>query len=274
MARAIELAELCVTEPGKNTASPKVGAVAVAADGTLLAESFRGKRHPGEHAEYGIVAQVAKGSLRGSTIYTTLEPCTTRNPPKVPCAQRLIDEGVVVVWIGMLDPDPRIRELGYAALRGAGIDVRDFSAEFRGAVMRANAGFIEKFVRAVGMSGRVTFDYMQNAGRFSIDVTDEISVDTRWSMAGHGSIHAYTTRSGTIAISKTAITFDDIDDPGMYEFEGHTQHVHEGQIVIFKASKGYLLVRVDRVLAGPERGDPHTELGITYEFRAELEQEP
>ncbi|MEA2686587.1 MAG: diaminohydroxyphosphoribosylaminopyrimidine deaminase, partial [Actinomycetota bacterium] len=118
MARAVELARLCETEPGKAKPSPRVGAVAVTANGEFLAEAHRGALNPGDHAEYCMIAQLGErvGALAGATVYTTLEPCTQRNPPNVPCVELLIAEGVAIVYIGMLDPDARIRELGWRAL--------------------------------------------------------------------------------------------------------------------------------------------------------------
>lgn len=267
MERAVELAKRCETEPGRPEPSPKVGAVAVSPDGTLLAEAFRGVLNPGDHAEYCLVAQLGEGSgaLVGATVYTTLEPCTQRTHPKLPCAQRLIDEGVRVVYIGMLDPDARIRELGWRALGDAGIERRDFTGALRAKLESLNAPFIERFRVATGPRGQITFDYTQNDGRMRIEHSAAV-FETSWSMAGHGSIHVYGT-PGTLALAKTARSFDEIDDPGVFEFVGHSKHAHVGQILIFKNSHGYALIRVESVLAGPERGDPHTEAKVTYELR-------
>ena len=167
MRRAVDLAGQCVTEPERNDESPKVGAVAVGADGEFLGESYRGALRPGDHAEYCLITQIGDGlgRLAGATVYTTLEPCTYRHSPKIPCAQRLIREGVAVVYIGMLDPDPRVRELGWKALGQAGIERRDFTADLREEVLELNAPFVEGFRTARGPTGTIRFDYMQNADR-------------------------------------------------------------------------------------------------------------
>lgn len=267
MRRAVELAGMCVTEPGRSEPSPLVGAVAIDDSGTFLVEAHRGARNPGDHAEYCVVEALRErpGALAGATVFTTLEPCTRRKPPKIPCAQRLIDEGVARVYIGMLDPDPAIRELGWKALRGAGIECRDFSAECRTELLSMNTPFIERFQVVTGPTGRIRFDYMQNGGAMRIQNGGAV-FDTRWSMAGKGSIHAYGA-VGSVAISREAVAFEDIDDPGVFEFKGHSKHVREGQLVIFKGPRGYAVVRIESVLAGPNRGDTHTEAVVSYELR-------
>ena len=79
--------------------------------------------------------------------------------------------------------------------------------------------------------------------------------ETKWSMAGHASIPRAS--DGDIAISNTTTSFEEIDDPGLFEFAGHSKHAREGQIVMFRGDRGYALVRVDSVLAGPGGPFPH-----------------
>lgn len=120
---------------------PYVGVVVVR-DGQILASACRGDREPGDHAEYGALEKkLEKEVLAGSTVYTTLEPCTTRNHPKVPCAKRLIDRKVERVVIGMLDPDQRITGKGLLMLRKAGIEVDLFPPNLMAQLEELNRDF-------------------------------------------------------------------------------------------------------------------------------------
>jgi pyrimidine deaminase RibD-like protein len=127
MQMAIDEARQSVGEDGR--AHPKVGAVIVK-DGTVLASAHRGELGQGEHAEYtALERKLAAETVAGATVYATLEPCTTRNHPKVPCAHRLIERRVKRVVFGMLDPNPEICGKGERFLRDHGIVVDRFPDE-------------------------------------------------------------------------------------------------------------------------------------------------
>jgi pyrimidine deaminase RibD-like protein len=119
---------------------PKVGAVVVK-DGKVLSTAHRGEV-PGNHAEFtALERNLPDVAVAGATVYTTLEPCTTRNPPKIPCADRLIERRVARVVIGILDPDDRIRGKGQRKLSNAGIETSLFPHDLAMEVEELNRDF-------------------------------------------------------------------------------------------------------------------------------------
>jgi pyrimidine deaminase RibD-like protein len=95
------------------------------------------------HAEYiALDDKLSDNLVAGATVYTTLEPCTIRKHPKIPCAQRLVDRKLARVVIGMLDPNPNIRGLGDQLLSEANIEIQLFPKDLRAQVEEMNCDFI------------------------------------------------------------------------------------------------------------------------------------
>lgn len=149
---AIEQAKLSETEDER--VHPKVGVV-ITMNGKILSKAHRGE-FPGAHAEFIALEQkLREVSVAGATVYTTLEPCTTRNHPKIPCAERLIERKVKRVVIGMLDPDPRITGRGQRKLRTANIITDFFPHDLMTEVEELNREFTRQYDRAHTHTGDI-----------------------------------------------------------------------------------------------------------------------
>ena len=119
--------------------NPHVGCVLANGD-EIVAEGFT-QPAGGDHAE-AMALKTAEGRAEGATAYVTLEPCSHfgRTPP---CAQALIDAGVVRVVFAVGDPNPKVDGGGRAALEAAGVVVE--SGLLADQVERQLAGFLSRF---------------------------------------------------------------------------------------------------------------------------------
>jgi len=245
---------------------PKVGAVLVKG-GRVLS---KGHRQPNLHAERDALEKAAayRISVKGSTIYTTLEPCVNVGGMRESCADLIVRSGIESAVIGRYDTNPRIYREGWKKLKDGGLTLRDFDAALREELDQLNATFVEHFVSGTGPTGGAEFDYLLNGGRFEVQFSaeDERTLVTRWSLRDRSSVHAYADRPLRVALARHAGEFSEIDDPTAFDFDHHAP-IKEGEIAVFVGESGAVLVKVIEVHGGPERGATHTSIKIKFEVR-------
>jgi diaminohydroxyphosphoribosylaminopyrimidine deaminase/5-amino-6-(5-phosphoribosylamino)uracil reductase len=130
MARALFLARKGI---GKTAPNPAVGCVIVR-DGSIVGEGWHRKAGT-PHAEIHALRQAGE-LARGADLYVTLEPCSHfgKTPP---CADAIIAAGVARVFVGMIDPNPKVSGTGMQKLENAGIAV--------------SAGILEQECRSINL---------------------------------------------------------------------------------------------------------------------------
>lgn len=252
------------SQPEDNRSHPKVGAVAII-DGEVVGSSYRGELSDGDHAEYTLLEKkLASVSMEGATLITTLEPCVSRNRHK-PCSEWIIEKGIKTVFIGMLDPNPRIYNKGVVKLKENGVDVHYFPPDLREEIESDNQEFISQFRANPKLEGRAVFNYTDNDGKYTVG-NGECVFETHWSKASDTSIHVY--RDGTniqgLAVALDAKEFADIRDASIFNMSSRVRTLKEGEIVVMQNRQGYFAaIRIVDV-RDRDRTDDRDELIFDY----------
>ncbi|MEO7010518.1 MAG: bifunctional diaminohydroxyphosphoribosylaminopyrimidine deaminase/5-amino-6-(5-phosphoribosylamino)uracil reductase RibD [Caldimonas sp.] len=197
-----EALRLAASAIGLCEPNPRVGCVIADGAGRVIGRGHT-QRAGDAHAEVMALrdAEMHGASLRGATVYVTLEPCSHhgRTPP---CSQALIAAGVGRVVIAIEDPNPLVRGAGAAGLRAAGIavEVGPGSAEAHA----LNIGFFSRMQR----------------GRPWLRLKAAVSLDGRSALANGASQwitgsdartdgHAYRKRAGAVLTGVGTVLDDD-----------------------------------------------------------------
>lgn len=119
--RAVELSRRCTP----CATSYCVGAVIV----TRAGETFTGYTHetsPTHHAEQEAIlkATAAGADLRGATVYSSMEPCSTRSSEPESCSELILRHGFSRTVFALYEPSCFVCCEGALRLRKGGVDVR------------------------------------------------------------------------------------------------------------------------------------------------------
>lgn len=134
MQRAIDLAK---KGAGYTNPNPLVGAVIVK-DHKIIGEGYHAK-YGSHHAEVNAFLNATE-DVTGADMYVTLEPCSHygKTPP---CVDKIIENKIKRVYIGMKDPNPLVAGRGINKLIDHGIEVE--SGIYEDEVKKLNDIFIK-----------------------------------------------------------------------------------------------------------------------------------
>ena len=116
MRRALELARM---GEGRTNPNPMVGCVIVK-DGRIIGEGYH-EKYGEYHAERNALLRCGEDPA-GADLYVTLEPCCHygKTPP---CTEIIIEKKIGRVFIGNVDPNPKVAGGGVKILQEQGIEV-------------------------------------------------------------------------------------------------------------------------------------------------------
>lgn len=116
MRRALQLARL---GEGRTNPNPMVGCVVVK-DGRIISEGYH-EKYGEYHAERNALLRCAEDPA-GADLYVSLEPCCHygKTPP---CTEIIIEKKIRRVFVGNVDPNPKVAGGGVRILRDHGIEV-------------------------------------------------------------------------------------------------------------------------------------------------------
>ncbi len=150
--------------------------------------------------------------ISGGILFTTLEPCTSRNKHK-PCSDWIIEKGIKEVYVGLLDPNPKIYNQGCTKLRNAGLEVSFFPRDLREEIKKDN---------------------------------NEFTFETRWSKDGNTHInidnHKHDGSIKTVAIASGHNEIKEVKDGEVFDSSSDSRHPATGQIVIIENMKRLQIV--------------------------------
>lgn len=243
-----DLMKLAIEEHLKSSEFPRVGVV-VAKNGEVLSTGYRGEAK-GVHAERIAITKLTSEQVRGSTVFTTLEPCVELYGDQeiACCAQLLIDSGVIEVVIGVLDPNGTIYSQGYRRLLENNISVGFFNRKLREAVEEETFEFGD--IHKIYGCGKRRIPVVHSGTSIEVQFNknDSRIINITWAtlQPSHGFVDL-SSSNGAIRVASGARNFSDITDPMVFRFPSHYARMEKGMIAIVKPSHATFCVLIQLV---------------------------
>ena len=134
-----ECAQLALMGKGYTKTNPVVGAI-VANQSEILSRGWH-MAYGGPHAEVNAIDSCPV-DVKGLDLYVTLEPCSHQGKTP-PCVEKIVASGIKRVFIGCVDPNPKVAGKGVEYLKQHGIEV------YVGYMESLCASLIEDFAKCI-----------------------------------------------------------------------------------------------------------------------------
>ena len=123
---------------------PKVGAILLFPDGKIE-RAHRGELRDGDHAEFTLLERkLGNKKLDNCILFTTLEPCVERTPPKIACCKRTSKARIKIVYVGITDPDYTVYGKGIKHLEDNYVKIIMFDRNLQKIIEDENTEFIKQ----------------------------------------------------------------------------------------------------------------------------------
>ena len=145
MELAIEEMNKSLNEPRPDgKVPPKVGAILLFPDGKIE-RAHRGELRDGDHAEFTLLERkLGNKKLDDCILFTTLEPCVERTPPKIACCKRTSKARIKIVYVGITDPDYTVYGKGIKHLEDNHVKIIMFDRDLQKVIEDENTEFINQ----------------------------------------------------------------------------------------------------------------------------------
>lgn len=145
MELAIEEMNKSLNEPrADGKVPPKVGAILLFPDGKIE-RAHRGELRDGDHAEFTLLERkLGNKKLDDCILFTTLEPCVERTPPKIACCKRTSKARIKTVYVGITDPDHTVYGKGIKHLEDNKVKIIMFDRDLQKIIEDENVEFINQ----------------------------------------------------------------------------------------------------------------------------------
>ncbi|MHA2142799.1 MAG: hypothetical protein ACXADD_15035 [Candidatus Thorarchaeota archaeon] len=247
---AVQEAAKCKPEK-KGKLHPKVGAVVVK-NGQIVSQAHRGEIGRGDHAEFIALERKARGNpdVEGADLITTLEPCTTRDHDKRPCASWIKSRRIRKVWIATLDYNPSIAGRGEMELQKDGILIGRFPDDLGRRVLELNRNFLAEIE---SKQPRVSSEEQKAERSLMIEMLREKKVEEKDKFLG----------SWLDSALDMALVIEQ-DDAASWLKLGN--HLAEAQQLGLSGLAYSLATKIDATLESAWLGKAHVELGMNTDM--------